>query len=175
MTSNYTPPVPTLTVADVQALRAAVKDGVYEHRYVVQVRYDRPADTEPVATVTLLKEIDMGEHTDPRFVWQRHDIVAHGGVQNYAGREYRSLYASDRHYAAEIDSALRTVASLAKPGDWLRVLFRLGNDTDALRAAGLTTDECIVAVMRGNKCVGHVVVQHITAPVGSASLMGGLR
>lgn len=72
---------------------------------------------------------------------------------------------------AENSVAVRTLASLAKVGDTLRVRWIIGNSNSMLLERGLREDSAYVLVVRKDKIVGNVLVEQRVSPADRSSFI----
>lgn len=102
-------------------------------------------------------------------------IPALGRVHGYGvslrGLTTYTVTASDGCIGTEAISVAPMLRNVLRAGDELLVTFRLGNDTETLRKAGLSCDECFLTIVRKDKAVATGLIRHLVAPVTSTARM----
>ncbi|RMD62212.1 hypothetical protein D6833_07175 [Candidatus Parcubacteria bacterium] len=81
---------------------------------------------------------DQTDNGDPALVIECNDVVR--------GGELLSARAARTH--CHQDGQWQAFVRVLRPGDRLTVVWRIGNDSDVLREAGLTQDMCLLRVWR---------------------------
>lgn len=156
-----------LTSEDVATIRAMAKgkDWNISHAIVADWR----ADTG--YAVTIIETRRMPEGYEPSQVDRRHTIPCAGRIERWRDGEPQRYVASDSVYRSEAWSNGRVLANVVRAGDELTVRFRIGNDSEGMRAAGMTRDECDLAVIRKGKIVCLLNLETRVAAVGRYGTM----
>lgn len=133
----------TLTTDDVDALRALArnKDHAVRHALVADWRIHEGY------AITVIETRTMPEGFDPRTIDRRTRIAVNGRTERYIpNADSPRLVASGDAYGV---STPKAIGNLVKAGDMIYVRFYIGNNTEAMKAAGFNHDQCHIEVWRG--------------------------